>query len=142
MLYVCKHGLPLREGKQKDGSRPNQQSYFTDCKCSISVKLVNDRLVASTKGIEHNHVVSKEAYESYTSVKTKVLKQSTEAKTILRILINAEASVYQLTNKHTQFEKFSCIYTRIHILISVYLAKSIDTHSVYLYTSLLNYVIL
>ena len=23
VLYVCMHGLPLREGRQKDGSRPN-----------------------------------------------------------------------------------------------------------------------
>ena len=96
ICYKCKHGDKPRT-KTKDQSRPNQHSYYTDCKCFINLKFDKKlgALVVSEHSVEgHNHDVSKQAYQSYTTVKTKQLKNCKEAKTMLDTLITAQASVY------------------------------------------------
>jgi hypothetical protein len=95
LLIKCKHSLKCETNQ--DGSRPNQQSFFTDCKYTATLKYDRSQNCLAFKGsllnIDHNHHVSKEAYSSYTSVKTAKLKKE-PVKKLLTTLITTNASVY------------------------------------------------
>lgn len=92
---VCKHGVKPRNNKV-DGSRPNQHTYYTEC--PFSARLVfNSKIKVlqfSSYKLTHNHLVSKELYQSYTQVKTRELKQNDQAIKLQSTLQNAKASIY------------------------------------------------
>ncbi len=76
IVYLCKHGVKART-KTKDNTRPNQHSYYTGCKSSLTIKFDKKEnvLMFHDSKIEHNHAVKKEVYQSYTHIKTKKLKE-------------------------------------------------------------------
>ncbi len=69
-----------------DHSRPDQHSYFTNCPWKITFKLDTKEQVFVVLNHEvniHNHLVNKEAYQSYAHVKSKKLNKCTAAKKLL-----------------------------------------------------------
>ena len=95
VLFMCKHGLKSCTN-QADGSRPNQQSYFTGCKYSASLCFdrANNCLYFGSVETKHNHPVCSEAFDSYTTVKTSKLKRNKPVQKLLKTLISSQTSVY------------------------------------------------
>jgi len=123
LTLLCKHGDKFRS---KNETSENSHTYRMQCPFIAKLKYDNKQncLIFLAYNLVHNHLISKEIFESYTIVKTAKLKQNNEEIKLQKNLDPAKATVYKymqsIANLTTVFcQKIFIISSNHRISISI-----------------------